>query len=141
VTDATEQWLRDVEVLRTFPQRYSRAIDARDIDAVSELFDPDGVVEGARGTLPVPEYLDGLRTMPKTFASSMHVLGNPLIELEPGADAAHTDTYAVVYQLDRIAEPGGDMMLGMRYLDDFLRIDGQWKIHHRKAIMLFTRSS
>jgi hypothetical protein len=137
--DTTVQWLRDVEALRAFPQRYSRAIDARDIDAVGELFDPAGVVEGARGTSAVPEYLEGLRSMPRSFASSMHVLGDPLVDFVPGADTAHMDTYALVYQLDRVDDPGGDMLLGMRYLDDLVRVDGQWRIHHRKAVMLWTR--
>jgi SnoaL-like domain len=139
VTEATERWLRDVETLRAFPQRYSRAIDARDIEAVGELFDPDGVVDGALGTLPVPQYLGGLRAAPRSFATSMHVLGEPLIEFEPGTDVATMDTYALVYQLDRVAEPSGDVLLGIRYLDDLVRINGAWKIHHRRAVMLWTR--
>lgn len=131
--------MSDLDSLRALAQRYSRAIDARDIDAVAELFDPAGTVDGARGAASVPDYLDNMRNAPRVFEQSMHVLGDPLIEHEPGSDIARLDTYAVVYQLSRIAEPGGDMVLGIRYLDDVIRVDGEWRIHHRQAVMLWTR--
>jgi hypothetical protein len=31
------------------------------------------------------------------------------------------------------------MVLGIRYLDDVRRIDGKWRIHHRRAVMLWAR--
>lgn len=130
--------MSDIDALRALGQRYSRAIDARDIDAVAELFDPAGSVDGARGAASVPDYLENMRTAPRVFEQSMHVLGDPLIEHEPDADTARLDTYAVVYQLDRV-ESGGDMVLGIRYLDDVIRVDGEWRIHHRQAVMLWTR--
>ena len=78
----------------------------------------------------------------------MHVLGDPLIDHELGGDTARLDTYAVVYQLDRVEaegieakgiQGGRDMVLGIRYLDDVVRINGEWRIHHRQAVMLWTR--
>ena len=139
--------MTELDALRALGQRYSRAIDARDIDAVAELFDPKGSVDGARGSSSVPDYLASMRNAPRVFAQSMHVLGDPLIDHEPDADTARLDTYAVVYQLDRVDEGieaegvqgGGDMVLGIRYLDDVVRIDGAWRIHHRQAIVLWTR--
>lgn len=129
----------DVDALRALAQRYSRAIDARDMDELTALFDPAGSVDGARGSSSVPDYLEMTRTSPRVFEQSMHVLGDPLIEHTEGSDTARLDTYAVVYQLTRIAEPGGDMVLGIRYLDDVVRVDGTWRIHHRQAVMLWTR--
>lgn len=138
-TETVVAWLRDLEELRRLPQRYARAIDARDIDAVADLFHPDGVVDGMRGSSPVPAYLDGLRNAPRVFDGSMHVLGDPLVTLEPGVDHAHMDTYAVVYQLRAPDAPEGDLVLGMRYLDDVVRHDGAWRILHRRAVNLWTR--
>jgi hypothetical protein len=133
----------DVDALRALAQRYSRAIDARDIDQLTALFDPDGSVDGARGTSSVPDYLELTRTSPRVFEQSMHVLGDPLIEYAEGSDTARLDTYAVVYQLGRVEadgiKGGGDMVLGIRYLDDVVRIDGTWRIHHRQAVMLWSR--
>jgi hypothetical protein len=138
MTDPTLTWLCDVEALRQLPQRYARAIDARDIDTVGLLFDPEGSVDGVRGSAPVPAYLDTLRAMPAS-GTTMHVLGDPLIELEVGADEAHLDTYAVVHQLRPADSPDPDAMLGMRYLDHVVRRGDAWLIHHRRSTMPWSR--
>jgi hypothetical protein len=138
--DAVVTWLRDLEELRRLPQRYARAIDGRDIDAVGQLFDPEGTVDGARGLSEVPAYLDGLRTATPVFETSMHVLGEPLIDLEPGADEARMDTYAVVHMLRPAGSAEDDLVLGIRYLDDVVRRPGGWVVHHRRAVNLWTRT-
>ena len=130
--------MNDVDALRALNQRYSRAIDARDMDELTALFDPAGSVDGARGSSSVPDYLEMTRTSPRVFEQSMHVLGDPLIEHTEGSDTARLDTYAVVYQLGRV-EGGDDMVLGIRYLDDVRRVGGVWRIHHRQAVMLWAR--
>jgi hypothetical protein len=65
----------------------------------------------------------------------MHVLGDPLIELD--GDAAHLDTYAVVHQLG--GEGQGDMTLGIRYLDEAVRSGDGWVIRRRTASTVFMR--
>jgi hypothetical protein len=137
--DTTNAWLRDLEALRRLGQEYARAVDGRDHDAVAALFDPDGVVDGVRGSSPVPAYLEGMRSAPQAFTASQHVLGEPLIDLEPGADTARLDTYAVVYQMGRVDDPDVDMVLGMRYVDEVVRRDGRWLIHPRVASALWVR--
>jgi hypothetical protein len=132
-------WVADMERLRALPQRYSRAIDARDIDAVAELFDPEGNVDGARGSMAVPAYLDNLRNAERVYERSMHVLGDPLIEHDMNSDTARLDTYAVVYQLRPAGSSDADLTLGMRYLDDVVRKDGRWLITHRQTTTLWTR--
>jgi hypothetical protein len=139
--DPTAAWLRDIERLRRLPQQYARAIDARDIDAVGALFAPDGHMDGARGPATVAAWLQGLRDAPKQFDVSMHVLGDPLIDLEPGASTAHMDTYAVVYQLRAPDAPEGDLVLGIRYHDDVVRDGDRWLIRHRTARTLWTRTA
>jgi SnoaL-like domain len=138
MADLTTQWLADREALRALPQRYARAVDQRDLDALTELFDPDGTIEGVRGTAAVPEYLDGFRA-PRAFATSLHVFAEPLIELEPGAERARLDSYALVHQCRAAGDEGDDLLLGMRYLDDVVRRDGHWVIHHRRAEAVFSR--
>ena len=130
------EWLLDLESLRRFPQRYARAVDQRDHDALASLFDPDGTVDGTFGLESVADYLEGMRTRLGTTGTSMHLLGDPLVDLEPGADRAHLDTYAVVHQFP----DGGDpFTLGMRYLDDLVRLAGEWRIHHRKTERVWMR--
>jgi hypothetical protein len=137
--DPDLQWLADMEKLRSMPQRYSRAIDRRDIDAVAALFDPSGTVDGAQGSMAVPAYLDNLRNAKRVFASSMHVLGDPLIEHDPSTDVARLDTYAVVYQLREAGSDEADLTLGMLYKDDVVRVGSDWVIKYRKTTTLWRR--
>jgi hypothetical protein len=140
VTEWQTDWLEDVTRLRLLIQRYARAVDSRDIAAVASLFSPDALVEGARGTLPLDEYLatfDGERP----FRSSMHLLGDPLIDLVPGADIAQLDTYGVVYQLERRVDPGNDVVLGVRYRDSAVRQAGVWRIQRRHSEIMWSRDS
>jgi hypothetical protein len=130
------EWLVDLESVRRFPQRYARAVDQRDHEALAALFDPDGSVDGTFGLESVADYLEGMRTRLGTTGTSMHLLGDPLVDLTPGADTAHLDTYAVVYQIPDGSDP---FTLGMRYLDDLVRLDGEWRIHHRTTERVWMR--
>jgi hypothetical protein len=134
------EWLVDLELLRQFPQRYARAVDERDHDALTALFDPDGSVDGTRGAQNVPDYLESMRNLPQSFKAGMHLLADPMIDLEAGADVAHMDTYAVVFQTGPVSADGSDLTLGMRYIDDRVRRDGTWCIRHRQARILWMRS-
>ena len=135
--DRALQHALDVEALRNLCQRYARAADARDYDAVGALFHPDAVIDGLRGSSTLADYLEMSRSTPPAYEKSMHVLGDPLIELEVGADTATLDTYAVVYQIGAVAEGGGNATLGVRYLDEVERRDGAWRIRHRRTELGF----
>ena len=140
MTDAV-QYITDLEAIRSLPQRYARAVDAKDIDTVGTLFHPAAQVEGVRGAAPIGQYLDGMRNAPAVFAGSMHVLGDPLVTFTAGADEASTDTYAVVYQLREAGAPEGDLTLGMRYFDQLVRHDGAWVIAHRRTATIWMRGT
>ena len=126
------------EALRALVQRYARAADGRDVAVLASLFHPDAVIEGARGAQTVDEWLDAMRA-PRTFPTSMHVLGDPLISLDASARTGALDTYAVVYQLGDVAAAQGDLTLGLRYLDDVEVHQDRWVIRHRRAVTLWMR--
>ena len=130
--------MSDHEALRALVQRYARAADDHDVDALASLFHPDAVVDGTRGIQPIAEWLDTMRA-PRTFPASMHFLGDPLIDLGPDAGVGHLDTYAVVYQLGDKDAGQADMTLAIRYVDDVVRHDGRWVIRHRVARTLWMR--
>ncbi len=124
--------------LRALLQRYARAADQRDVAALAELFHPDAQVTGARGVQSREEWLDTMRG-PRAFPVSQHLLGEPLIELAPSGEEATLDTYAVVYQLGDRDAGGGDLTLGIRYLDDAVRHHGRWVVRRRTAHTLWMR--
>ena len=123
--------------LRALVQRYARAADERDIDALSALFHPEATIQGSRGAQTLHEWLDTMRA-PRTFPTSMHVLGDPLIELD-GEREGLLDTYAVVYQLGNKETGQDDLTLGIRYLDDVVRNDERWVIRRRAVRTLWMR--
>jgi hypothetical protein len=135
--DRALQHALDLEALRSLGQRYARAVDARDYDAVGALFHHDAVIDGLRGSSTLDEYLELSRSSPPAFEQSMHVLGEPLVELAVGADDATLDTYAVVYQIGATRDGGGNSTLGVRYLDAVERRDGEWRIRHRRTELRF----
>jgi len=128
----------DVEAIRALLQRYARAADDRDIPALAAVFHPDARISGARGEQSLDEWLDGMRG-PRAFPVSMHLIADPLVEVDEGREAARADTYAVVFQ---IAEPGSgsaDLTLGIRYRDDLVRQAGGWRVLRRTATTVWMR--
>ncbi len=126
------------EELRALLQRYARAVDQRDLAALADLFASDAVLEGARGTQTIDEWLETMRG-PRAFPTSMHVLGDPLITVEASGTAAVLDTYAVVYQLGDPASGQGDLTLGIDYLDDVVLHAGRWVIARRRSHTVWMR--
>jgi uncharacterized protein (TIGR02246 family) len=124
--------------LRALLQRYARAADDRAVEELADLFHPDAELVGARGTQTLDEWLDTMRG-PRAFPSSMHVLGEPLVDRAEGADQASLDTYAVVYQLGDTQAGQGDLTLGIRYVDVAVRHEGRWVIRRRTATTLWMR--
>lgn len=125
------------EELRGLLQRYARAVDDRDIEALEALFHPEAEITGARGALGLEAWLDTMRA-PRTFPQSMHMIGDPLIDLR-NAEAADLDTYAVVHQLSDPASGQGDLTLGIRYLDEAVLHEERWVFVRRDSRTLWMR--
>jgi hypothetical protein len=130
--------VNDVEELRNLLQRYARAADERDLDTLSSVFHPDAVISGARGEQTLEAWLDTMRA-PRAFPVSMHVLGDPLVDLVAHGDQGVLDTYAVVYQLGDREAGQADLTLGIRYRDDVVRFRDRWVILRRRAETLWMR--
>ena len=118
------------DALRALLQRYARAADDRDLDALKAVFHPDAEITGAKGTMTVGEWLTTMAA-PRAFPTSMHMMGEPLIELDEAGTGATLDTYAVVYQL--AAEGGDDLTLGIRYVDEAVLMSERWVIRRRRS--------
>ena len=121
------------EAIRALNQRYARAVDERDLVTLAALFHDEAEITGARGRLDKEAWLETMQA-PRTFPVSMHLLGDPLIELVDD-DHARVDTYGVVHQLS----DDGQLTLGIRYLDELVLLDGSWRIRRREARTLFMR--
>jgi hypothetical protein len=126
------------EALRALLQRYARAADERDGDALAALFHPDAAVIGSSGSLTKDEWLATMRA-PRVFPQSMHLIADPLIDLGDEGDSADLDSYAVVFQLSDPETGGADLTLGIRYQDHAVLHQGSWVFQRRRATTLWMR--
>jgi 3-phenylpropionate/cinnamic acid dioxygenase small subunit len=145
VTDVTDDlattvaWLRDRELIKALPQRYARNVDKRDWKAVRACFADDCYVKGTIAENPVDAYMEGLAPGVEAYEATMHFMGNQYIDLEPGADTAFVETYAVAYHLEAPDTGLDDLFMGVRYCDDVRRDGADWIIAKRQVFLQWNR--
>ena len=130
--------LLDRDKIRNAVVTLARGEDRRDPELVSSAFWPDatfdyGVFEG-----DFPAYLAWVTPGAPSIPNTQHVLAQTLIVL--AGDKAKAETHVVSYhRADFSAETDGsdlhDACIGGRYLDDFEKRNGEWRIARR--VMLY----
>ena len=113
--------------IRQLAMRYGRAIDARDLDSLVDLFAPDvrvGRTEQGRDALR-RWFDDELRR----FRSSIHFVVNHVVDFEDADNAT-----GVVYCRDELEYPDTDewKVGAIQYWDRYIRVDGVWCFKRRK---------
>jgi len=126
--------LRDRDEIARLIRTYARGIDRRDWELVRSCFADDAEARGSRNTGPIEPYLAEMRPGVEFYPTTMHFMGNQLIELE--GDTARVETYAVAYHWK--GEPAGsehpeNLVVGVRYLDTVARRGGAWRITQRQV--------
>ncbi len=107
--------------------RYARALDARDMTAVADLFDPEVEVgSSGSGRAALQEWMTRLMSSMRT---SVHLVGEHIIDFID-ADTAT----GVVYCRDELERPETqEWSVGtIQYWDDYKRIDGTWLFQRRR---------
>ncbi len=136
------QSLLDERDIRNVVLRYCRAIDRRQYEMVRECYHPDAIDEHGDFTGTVDEFLDHVRRVIVAYECTMHFLGNILVDLDPDGRRARCESYAMA--MHRIAptgdRPARDHVVGLRYIDDFDRRDGSWRIAHRVCVFEWVRT-
>lgn len=119
------QQLLDEAAIRRVMVRYARGVDRRDFELAGTCFATDafasypGSWEGT-GRARIVEFLH----IAKQYESTMHFIGNQTVEIQDGRATA--ETYAIAYH--RRAGGASDFTIGVRYIDDFERRNGEWLI-------------
>jgi SnoaL-like domain len=113
--------------IQQLASRYARALDARDMDTVVSMFDPNVQVgAGAYGREALKAWMSvGMSRM----RTSVHLVANHVIDFH---DADHAS--GVVYCRDELERPDtGEWAVGtIQYWDDYTRLDGEWCISRRR---------
>ena len=125
--------MEDESAIRRILIEYGAYLDAKDYHSYAGLFAHDGVWQGGFGTFTGPAAIekmlvDNLGAPEPGFVnkSNFHLLTNPIVEIE--GDRAHvTSKYLFWTAVDNRPSP----LLAGRYVDDFVRENGEWKIARR----------
>ena len=122
--------LVDKQAIAEVVLRYCRGIDRLDMELVRSCYHPGGIdhhtgFEGDRDA-----YVLWVEPLLRRLTSSMHMVGNQLIELD--GDLARSETYGTAFHL--AIAPGESFTTGFRYVDRFERRDGRWAIAERWAL-------
>jgi ketosteroid isomerase-like protein len=133
-----ERALDQLEI-RDVIYRYCRGIDRRDFELVRSCYHPDAIDDHGNFCGGRDEFVTYVSTRLVRFERTMHVIGNVLIE--PVGDQARAESYIVAYH--RLAGeadgPARDLIVGLRYVDDFERRDGEWRIAARMCVFEWSR--
>ncbi len=120
----------DKEQIRELMTRYFVGVDRRDWAMIRDCFAQDCTAEYHAFKSP---NLDSLMKSIMGVASarvSMHFMGNQLIEVH--GDTAKSETYCLINMLRAMpGESERNTIFGARYVDQLVRLGGQWKIKRR----------
>jgi len=129
--------LSDRNAIRDVMLRYASGVDARDLAQVGRLFVAGASYHGALGIGTIESALANLRQRFGDYRATMHWVDHQLIEI--AGDHARSETYAVAYhRLKRL--PPTNFVVGVRYLDELVRLEGRWLIADRTVVTEWQRS-
>lgn len=124
--------LGDEQAIRDVLARYWRGIDRRDPELVLSTYHPGAFDDHGYYKGPVEGFVESLAPgVWAYFANTQHFAGNIQVELV-APDRARVESHAEAHHIQRSGAGGDrDLVYGLRYVDDFERRDGEWRIARR----------
>jgi len=136
----TIQNLLDEQAIRAVLHRYCRGIDRRQFDLVRSCYHPDGWDDHGAFRGGVEGFIEHCRSGLARYERTMHFMGNMFIEVSGHLAKAETYTIAFHRVPARNGKPPRDHLVGFRYVDDFERRGGEWRIKKRVCAFEWTRT-
>ena len=124
--------IEDIEAIKQLKARYCEICDDdHNPDRITSIFTEDGIWEGrgiatARGHKEIRELF---QTFQKTISFAQHMVLNPIIEIDDNRAKAIWYFFGpfTFYKNNQAKWQSA------RYHDDYIKINGQWKIQHLKV--------
>lgn len=135
VSMAQVQELLDRQAITDVLQRYSRTLDWLDDEGQAGCFWPEAQIDYGFFTGTAADFLPVVMQIERASQRRWHFLSTPSIAFR-AADRASVECYGFatgIRQQEDGTWSGG--LYGGRYLDEFVRKDGEWRIAQRKYIM------
>lgn len=119
--------------------RYCRGIDRCDFELVRSCYHPDAIDDHGDFRGGVDDFIAFVQQGLPRFERTMHFIGNVLVEVQ--GDSARAESYVVAHHRMRASstKPERDFDVGLRYVDDFERRDGEWRIAARVCVFDWSR--
>lgn len=137
MSDADLRRLKDHREIADCVLRYCRGIDRMDREIVRSCYHADAVDEHGSFRGNVDDFLDWVWPLLEKYSTTMHFVGNTLVEVSE--DVAAAETYGIAFHRSEDARPHLNLMTGFRYLDRFERRGGDWRIARRVAVTEWSR--
>lgn len=133
--DAQVQALLDKQTIAEVLQRYSRTLDWLDDAGQAGCFWPDAHIDYGFFTGSAADFIPVVMQIERASQRRWHFLSTPSIALH-SAERASVESYGLATGI-REQEDGSwsGGLYGGRYLDEFEKRDGEWRIARRTYIM------
>ncbi len=120
--------------------RYCRGIDRCDYDLVRSCYHPDAIDDHGDFRGGIDDFIAYVKNGLPRFESTMHFIGNLLVDVH--GDTARAESYLIAHHRLRESrsKPQRDFVVGLRYVDDFERRHGEWRIAGRVCVFDWSRT-
>lgn len=136
MTDSLVAELAAKQAITEVLHRYCRGLDRMDRAMAESVWHADGTADyGPMFNGTGRGFVEWVWAAHAGFARHSHMVANPLIEVDPAAGTAASETYVSVWL--RTAPHDGvvtDIHGRGRYVDRWSRRDGVWAIDHRRYV-------
>jgi uncharacterized protein (TIGR02246 family) len=129
---------RDRMELRQVVEQYARGVDTRNPELFADAFTDDALLVTNTGEVRGRERLLELPPRLARYQATMHLVGNHYVFFEADRDdRAAGQTYCVAHHA--YEKDGVDRVYVMmiRYDDEYVRLDGGWRIAVRRLHLLW----
>lgn len=129
--------LEDHVEIRELVARYGFVVDDRDIDALAQLFTPDGCFRSRDGVIDAHGREAVIETFHGRYAAlalSLHVTHDHLVTFDPDDPDRATGLLSSHAEVHR---NGRTMVAALRYEDAYRRHEGRWRFADRLLSFLY----
>lgn len=130
-TDLLQQ-LEDKQALRELSTCFARAVDRADRELFATLWAPGAQVEHGGFAGPAAEFADYYIKADGSLERSFHSVSNEFFQVN--GDRARGEIYVIAVSTWNKGGSKTDTLIGGRYVDEYRKEDGDWKIARRTFV-------
>jgi hypothetical protein len=137
--EAVLQELLDKQAIQELIARYSRTLDWVDDAGQAGCYWPDAAIDYGFFKGTAADFVPVVMAVERSTGRRWHLLSSLAVKLT-SATTAEGECYGIAlgFRREDEAEPYRGNMYGGRYLDEYEKRDGEWRISSRRYIMDWT---